>query len=197
MILSLIGMSNAGKTYWSQRLHEEQGFEHRCCDETVMRCLGLSDMTAFTDWLGMPYAVGYADRQSLLLREEVRAVHACLTPPMTQQTVIDTTGSVMYLPSSIHDKLRCTTTIVYLEIGEEKIEEMVEGFFREPKPLIWGDAFNRQAGETCEHALRRCYPALLRWREERYRALADVTIPYELSHDRTFDLYAFLLDQQT
>lgn len=197
MILSLIGMSNAGKTYWSRRLHEEQSFEHRCCDETVMRCLGLSDMTTFTQWLGMPYEVGYAERQLLVLREEARAVQACLTTPMTQQTVIDTTGSVIYLPSSIHDKLRRTSTIVYLEIGEEKIEEMVEVFFREPKPLIWGDAFNRQAGEACEQALRRCYSVLLRWREERYRALADVTIPYELSHDFTFDLYAFLLDQQS
>ena len=44
MIITLLGMSNSGKTYWSQRL-TSAGYTHYCCDEEIEKKLEVPGMT--------------------------------------------------------------------------------------------------------------------------------------------------------
>ena len=188
MILSLIGMSNVGKSYWAKKLEVEQGFKRFCCDdliaEELMRRLSdvnLQNIDACAAWLGNPDEFGYRERVAAYLDCEeyslVRAMECCV-----QETpvVIDTTGSLVYLPDSIQQKLAQHSTVVYLETTSQQIIEMTEKFHTHPKPLVWG-----------EH---RSYPELLAWREKRYQALAQVTIPYDVSHDSDFTSEKFLYE---
>jgi shikimate kinase len=212
MIISLIGMSNVGKSYWAHKLQVEQGFHRICCDDLIAEKLSellpdldVHDMGAFAAWMGMPYEFGYEEREAVYLSIEKAVVEKTVAPlfvkegmgVVTSDLVIDTTGSMIYLPESLLQRLREVSTVVYLATTDEQMQEMTEKFFAHPKPLVWGRAFNRLVGEDEEQALRRCYPELLRWRQERYHAHADLTIPYHVSHDPAFDVYAFLLDQQS
>lgn len=194
MILSLIGMSNVGKSYWAKKLEMEQGFTRFCCDdliaEELMRRLpevNLRDMNAFAAWLGNPDEFGYEERERVYLDCEGRALLGAIERSKQEvSAIIDTTGSVIYLSDSTHKKLIQISTIVYLETTSQQITEMIEKFHAHPKPLIWGQ--------------HRFYPELLAWREKRYQVLAQVTIPYEVSHaaDFTSDklLYEILQHKQ-
>jgi shikimate kinase len=205
MIVSLIGMSNVGKSHWAKRLEAEYGFTRFCCDDLIAKSLSASlpdwqgeSVGDLAKWMGMPYEFGYAQREAAYLTCEESALRQILEYVLDHENVvIDTTGSVIYLPSPMLDRLKAVTSVVYFEAGEDQVVQMTERFFHEPKPLVWGQGFTLQFGETHEEALRRCYPDLLDWRHERYLAMAGKTIPYEVSHNPTFDLYAFLLDQQS
>lgn len=214
MILSLIGMSNSGKTRWAKRLEVKQGFVRFSCDDMIAKELekrypeiDLTDMDAFAAWMGMPFDPGYHEREAAYLAQEETVLEEILkkiplllreaSGVVTSDIVIDTTGSVIYLPPSVLDALSRLSKVVYLDVGEAQMDQMRARFFSHPKPLVWSKAFNVQQGEPHDQALIRCYPELLRFREGRYRALAHVTVPYAMRQNPGFDLYAFLLDQQS
>ena len=211
MIISLIGMSNAGKSYWSKRFEQEQGFRRICCDDLIAQelekqqpGLNLSDMDALASWMGMPYEFGYKERETAYLAVEERVLEEVLanTPLLfkegsgvvTSHVVIDTTGSVIYLPDALLDRLRRVSTIVHLSTPDERLTEMTKLFFSHPKPLVWDQVFSLRSDESHEAALRRCYPELLAWRRSQYEALADVTIPYEKRHAHAYSTDDFLYD---
>jgi shikimate kinase len=80
-----------------------------------------------------------------------------------KDVVIDTGGSVIYTGDDILQTLKNMTHIVHLASSPEAQK-------------IWGkdgEIHNRQADETNEQALIRCYPALLESREKQYKALAS------------------------
>lgn len=194
MILSLIGMSNTGKSYWAKKLEVEQGLTRFCCDDLIaeeltelLSVVNVRDMNAFAAWLGNPHEFGYEERERAYLDCEGKALlRAMEQAQLYANAVIDTTGSVIYLPESIQKKLGQISTIVYLETISQQIAEMIEKFHAHPKPLIWGQ--------------HRLYPELLSWRQGRYQKLAMITIPYEVSHasDFTSDklLYEILQHKQ-
>lgn len=200
MIISLIGMSNVGKSYWAKKLETEQGFTRVCCDdliaEELMRCLpevDVRDMDAFAAWLGNPQEFGYEERERAYLDCEGQALLRAIDKiplerkGMVRNLVIDTTGSVIYLSESVLKKLAQISTVVYLETTSQQITEMIEKFHAHPKPLIWGQ--------------HQSYPDLLAWREKKYQALAQVTIPYDVSHGADFTsdklLYEVLQHKQS
>ncbi len=201
MILFLIGMSNVGKSYWSRKLETEQGFHSVCCDDLIAEELSellpgvdVRDMNAFAAWMGMPFEFGYQEREAAYVSAEQAALKHILDQIVDEDIVIDTTGSVVYLPDRQLRRLKEISTVVYLATSEEKIAQMTEAFFSTPKPLVWGQVFSLRSGENNEQALRRCYPELLRFRQDRYEALADVTIGYEKSHDPACTSESFLYD---
>jgi len=53
---------------------------------------------------------------------------------------------------------------------------MLKKYIQNPKPVIWGDIFRREKGESNEKAIERCYLLLLELREERYKRYSDVAI---------------------
>lgn len=197
MILSLIGMSNAGKSHWAKRLEAQQGFVRFCCDDLIAPELQtryphrrLEDVDDLAAWMGMPHDPGYREREAAYLEAEQSVLESVLasTPLLfkegmgvvTSDIVIDTTGSVIYLPNDLLDRLRRLSTVVHLSTSDAHLAQMTEAFFSNPKPLVWGS--------------HRSYPELLAWREKRYHALAQVTIPYEKRRHGSYSTDDFLHD---
>lgn len=181
MILSLIGMSNAGKSYWSKLL-EGDGFKR----------FGVDD--AIDEWLLTSYEIGSKKWEEECLRRERETMQNILSQVENedQHVVIDTPGSIIYLDPVVRDELQERSVMVYLEISPEAQAEMIERYFQYPKAVIWGEHFLPRAGETTEQTIRRCYPALLAWRTQRYRELADVVIPYHTHRNPAWTTDDFL-----
>lgn len=198
--MTLIGMSNIGKSRWSKRLAAESGFARIACDALIeerlgaeLRPRGFAGIHGVARWMGQPYDPQYPETGAQYLAHEravMEDVLARLGAPDAPPTVIDTTGSVIYTGGDIAARLRDLTRVVYLEASPEHVTQLFERYMASPKPVIWGDAFAPHAGETPGDALKRCYPELLRFRAARYAALAHVTIPFERHRAADADLMA-------
>jgi len=190
--LSLVGMSNVGKTYWS-RLLARDGFTNICCDDLIEQKLGhellelgyVGGIADMAKWLGQPYDERFEANQRRYLQLEtdtLREIIASLeNDDQSGNIVVDTTGSVVHTDPAIRRKLSELTTVVYLEASGEMRQEMFQLYIAEPKPVVWEDKFNIQAKETNIEALTRCYPELLEYRSGLYEAMSHVTIPWETS----------------
>ena len=56
---------------------------------------------------------------------------------------------------------------------------MFKTYIHDPKPVIWGGAFSKEAKETGMEALARSYPKLLEERKTKYQALSTTTVHYK------------------
>src|SRR3954471_24776883 len=85
LVLSLVGMSNVGKSYWSKRLIGA-GFTHICCDDLIERELGnelfelgyaggIADMAK---WLGQPYDRQFPLNQQRYLQLETDTMNTII-----------------------------------------------------------------------------------------------------------------------
>ena len=75
LVLSLIGMSNIGKTYWSKKF-SGIGFGHFNCDDLIEAQLGLKDVS---HWLGQPYDEMFSVNQQKYLALEKDIMENILT----------------------------------------------------------------------------------------------------------------------
>jgi len=201
MNIALIGMSGTGKSYWSKQF-EQAGFISFCCDEMIenylrgeLSDLGYSGIADVARWMGAPYQLFYKDRQARYLQCEARAVSDIISTVQQSKEknyVIDTTGSFIYLQESLIFSLRTVSTMVYLDTPESVQKEMFELYMADPKPVIWGDCFRLEAGQSVSQALQICYPRLLTYRIERYRRYAHIVLPYEFYRGGKIDVQDFL-----
>ncbi len=181
LVLSFIGMSNIGKSHWSERL-EELGFVRICIDELIeslletelqrFGCAGLADMAK---WLGQPGDSQYLAREQRYLALEAEVIELVCKKVRTlkaRNVVIDTTGSVVYLPTSSLAKLKEASTIIHLRADSTIVDTLVERFAEHPKPLIWHDV-GRRAAHTFAQRVAGLYKDLLHDRLGKYRDLAD------------------------
>lgn len=204
MIISLIGMSNVGKSYWAKRLETEQGFQRFCCDELIEQQLHsilplskgeLEGVALLASWMGMPFHEHYVDREAQYLSLEASVLESILDQlDPTQNVVIDTTGSVIYLLPMLLKRIKSSTILVYLQTHPQDLNEMIEQYFDHPKPVIWGNVFSKQEDETHEQALRRCYPVLLQHRASRYDELAHLSIPRQQLRTADYSTEQFLYE---
>ncbi len=190
MRIALIGMSNIRKTIWSKRLADKNGWTRVDCDEIIEQRLG-SELTAqgfvglkgMAAWMGQPYETRYAETSRKYLARErlvmLGTLDALRTAPPEEAVIIDTTGSVIYTGDDVGDALRRQVRVVCLDSSPEHAAMLFERYIAAPKPVIWGDSFNRRDEETPDEALKRCYPELLETRARRYRQLAHTVIPFE------------------
>lgn len=186
MHISLIGMSNIGKSYWARRLVAD-GYEHINCDRMVEERLGAAlsatehGIQGVARWMGQPYEARYADTSRDYLACEDAAMREAIDKlrSATKPLVIDTTGSFVYLNTDITEAIRSLTQVVYFEASAQHRAELFRRYKSSPKPVIWGDSFAPQTGETPQQSLERCYTDLLTWRAQHYDALAHIRIPYE------------------
>jgi shikimate kinase len=170
-------MSNAGKSYRSGVLERDKGFLRYCVDDEILKSLGLESEEAISSWMGYPSNAGYAQREQEYLKlEDTYTKHASMHTH-GQNIVFDTTGSVVHLPQETLALLQDNCLVVHLEIDEARLSDMVEKFFRNPKPVAWSGYFSINPGESEHEALRRCYPILLKERLARYKQLAHVYVP--------------------
>lgn len=184
--LVLVGMSGVGKSFWARRLAEQRGFVRHDCDGEIGARLssivqvapGEEPVHALGRWMGMPWTAGYAEREAHYLALEEAVTRDALEASLTGERphVIDTTGSVIYLPDPLIERLRTSGRVVYLRTPHERREAMLRRYLEEPKPVVWGAAFRAAPGEPPEDALPRCYASLLAWRDARYAALAHVVL---------------------
>jgi len=201
MIITLIGMSGSGKTHLSYRLYE-LGFERISCDDRIEEKLrsdllkgGYRGINGVARWMGQPYEADYPVRQAAYLsaeREVVREILNGLTSGKRSKVVIDTTGSVIHIGEDLCRALQASSTIVYLETSLPDLEFLYQEYAKNPKPVVWGEAFHRQADETNMAALARCYKEFFHYRRSLYEKYAAVTIPAPLFRQREPNLTAIL-----
>lgn len=186
LVLSFIGMSNIGKTYWSEKF-SGIGFKHLNCDDLieaklspVLKKLGYLGVADVSRWMGQPYDERFFANQQKYLALEKKIMENILTQIKNrekQNTVIDTTGSVIHINENICFNLKQYSLIVYIKADENMKGEMFKQYCKKPKPVIFGKVFNIKRKETNKQALKRCYRELLDLRGALYTKYADVIIP--------------------
>lgn len=188
LILSFVGMSNIGKTYWSKKLHNIN-FRHFSCDDLIeaklgpiLNELGYTGIEDVSRWMGQPYDQRFETNQQKYLSLEQEVMEDIFTQAMNgkkQNTIIDTTGSVVHTNRNICDKLRQYSIVIYIETSESMKDEMFKKHLAEPKPVVFGNVYNPKDNETEMQTLSRCYRKLLNFRSALYAECADVIIPRE------------------
>ncbi len=185
LILSFIGMSNIGKTYWSEKLRGI-GFKHVNCDDLIevklasyVKTLG-SDIEAVSRWMGQPYDKRFPANQQKYLsfeKEVMEDLFAQSKTEASQNTIIDTTGSIIHTGKNICDKLKKYSLVVYIKETNNMKEKMFNQYIKKPKPVVFGNMFDPKGDETKMQTLERCYRKLLDSRNILYARYADVAIP--------------------
>ncbi|MBV9349163.1 MAG: hypothetical protein JO026_00240, partial [Patescibacteria group bacterium] len=176
LVLSLIGMSNIGKTYRARKL-AQGGFRHISCDDRITKLLlpaffkagdqGLADVS---EWMGQPFDERFSENQKKYLaaeKEAMEKIFAEILSPV-ENTVIDTTGSIVHADDDIRKRLRNLSLVVYIRASERMEEEMFERYLKKPKPVVFGNAYTRKPDEGRMESLARSYKELLRWRSSLY-----------------------------
>jgi shikimate kinase len=201
LALSLIGMSNIGKTHWSGKFTKLH-FRHFSCNSLVeeklapeLKALGYSGIKDVSRWMGQPYDARFSLNQKKYLnceKEVMKNILAELKNIKKQNIVIDTTGSFVHLNAAICSELKRKTLVIYIAATDKMREDMFQRYIKNPKPVVFGDIFLPKAGETGQETLRRCYPKLLSKRSKLYAKYADVVIPYEFT-EKNMDIRKFIL----
>jgi shikimate kinase len=199
--LALIGMSGAGKTFWTKKLAAIQ-YSAVSCDDRIEQKLasrlasgGYSGINGVAAWMGWPDSATYTERESEYLAEEIHTLDEILTElemRPEQSLVLDTTGSVIYTGNNLLMRLRRQMTIVHLAASAEEQQLLIERYLNDPKPVLWRGAFQPRAGEKSREAVARCYPALIAARRQSYEALAHCTLQVAALRDGSLDAAAFL-----
>lgn len=199
--LALIGMSGAGKSYWTQKL-ATQGWPAVCCDEQIERRLGprlraggFSGINGVAAWMGWPDSPAYAEREAQYLAEENRVLDELLSElerDAAKSLILDTTGSVVYTGNPLLFRLRKQMTIVYLAASESEQQLLLERYLSDPKPVLWRGVFQAKPGESAKETVARCYPLLTESRRRSYEALAHCTLPVAALRDPGLTAEGFL-----
>jgi shikimate kinase len=199
--LALVGMSGAGKTFWTKKLAAD-GWTAISCDDRIEQRLasrliggGHSGITGVAAWMGWPDSSKYAEREAQYLEEEIHTLGEALAGverDSDKSLVLDTTGSVIYVGNNLLLRLRRRMTVVYLAASEQEQQLLIERYLSDPKPVLWRGAFRPRPGETPRETVARCYPALIAARRQSYEALAHCTLQVAELHDPAFDTQRFL-----
>src|SRR5262245_55146089 len=183
--LALIGMSGAGKTFWTQRI-AETGVPAISCDDVIEEKLAprlaagrFAGINGVAAWMGWPDSPAYAEREAQYLAEEIAALDEILSElekNSQKSLVLDTTGSVIYTGNHLLMRLRKLMKVVYLTASDAEQQLLIERYLSDPKPVLWRGAFTTKAGETPRETVARCYPHLIAARRQSYAALAHVQV---------------------
>ena len=199
--LALIGMSGAGKTFWSRQL-ASAGHAAISCDDKIEERLasrlaagGYSGINGVAAWMGWPDSPTYAERESQYLSDEIAVLEEVLdglTRNPEKSLVLDTTGSVIYTGNHLLLRLRKLMTVVHLAASQQEQQLLIERYLNDPKPVLWRGAFQVKQGEAPRETVARCYPNLIAARRQSYAALAHCTIEVAQLRELPHDAAAFL-----
>jgi shikimate kinase len=199
--LALVGMSGAGKTFWTKKLAAE-GWIAVSCDDRIEERLaprlaagGHAGINGVAAWMGWPDSPHYAEHEAQYLEEEIHTLGEALTAleqGADKPTVLDTTGSVIYAGNNLLLRLRRRMTVVHLAASAAEQQLLIERYLSDPKPVLWRGAFQPKRGESPRETVARCYPLLMAARRRSYEALAHCTLQVSELRDPAFDTTAFL-----
>ncbi len=184
--LALIGMSGAGKSYWTARI-AAAGYPAISCDtqieqrlKSVLETGGYSGINGVAAWMGWPHLPTYAGREAAYLSEETAALDEALMgleKNPGRDLVLDTTGSVIYVGNHLLHRLRKQMLVVYLAASRDQQQLLIQRYLEDPKPVLWRGAFQPRQGEPPSKTVVRCYPTLISARRQSYEALAHCSVP--------------------
>jgi shikimate kinase len=199
--LALIGMSGAGKTFWTRQL-AAAGYRAISCDEQIEARLaaklaegGFTGINGVAAWMGWPDSATYAQHEAHYLAEEIATLDEVLTDlekNRGHELVLDTSGSVIHTGNNLLMRLRRQTTVVYLAASAEERQLLIQRYLNDPKPVLWRGAFQPRSGEASRETVARCYPALIAGRRQSYETLAHCTVPLAELHEMPQTAEAFL-----
>jgi shikimate kinase len=200
--LSLIGMSGAGKSYWAQKL-AGAGFRVTSIDDRIEEKLAPelakagapSGIGGVAAWMGWPDEPHYHEHEQKYLDCEVQSMNEALDEMQaseTSGTILDTTGSVAYTGEEICRRMQNLSTVVYLQATPAEEELLIARYLSDPKPVLWGDQFERRAGESTREAIARCYPQLIAHRKKLYERFAHRMISMDLLRNGDLDARGLL-----
>lgn len=201
MRIVVIGFSGTGKSHWSKVLANALGYHHICCDDLIETKLreylpnDASGINAVAEWMGQPYDERFKKNEARYLQCEIEVLEEVFSKPIDayqERTILDTTGSVIYTGEQLTQRLGDFGKVVYLEVTPTVLEEMFRVYIAHPKPVIWGNSFSQNEGETPFAALKRCYPELLKYRQRRYEGLAEISMDYDKLRSPGFGPREFL-----
>jgi len=183
--LALIGMSGAGKTFWSKKL-AAHGCTAVSCDDRIEERLaprlaqgGYTGINGVAAWMGWPDSPNYGEREAQYLADEIHVLDEVLTSlerDRNRSLILDTTGSVVYAGNNLLYRLRKQMTVVYLAASDAERHLLIERYLSDPKPVLWRGAFVPKEGEAPRETVARCYPTLIEARRRSYEALAHATL---------------------
>jgi shikimate kinase len=199
--LALIGMSGAGKSYWTRKLGLA-GFRTISIDDCIERKLvpelsagGYRGIGGVAAWMGWPDQPVYLERELRYLACEIECMREALdhvARSTDEGIVLDTTGSVVYTGEEICRNLQRLTTVVYLAASSEEENTLISRYLSDPKPVLWSGQFHQHRDETVKAALSRCYPDLIAHRKALYEKCAHYIIPMARLRDPELDARGFL-----
>ncbi len=183
---ALIGMSGAGKSYWTTRI-AAAGYPAISCDTQIENRLkpaleggGYSGINGVAAWMGWPHLPTYAGREAAYLSEEIAVLDEVLTgleKNPERDLVLDTTGSVIYAGNHLLHRLRKQMLLVYLAASRDEQQLLIQRYLQDPKPVLWRGAFQARPGEDPKETVARCYPILIGARRQSYEAIAHCSLP--------------------
>lgn len=189
--LAFVGMSNIGKSFTAKRIAEKFGYKLVEVDKLIWERLGHDTMEEFADWQGHPYEEGYSEREALSIEMESHATERGME--MAEgATILDTTGSVIYVSPTIRRKIKEQFYVVHIKAETSDLERLKWDYFDNPKPLIWGNQYRPKPNLTDRENVFECYPRLLMSRSKEYAAMADVTVTSKFVLDPDNDEDAIL-----
>ncbi len=187
--IAFIGMSNVGKTYRATQVAELQSFYLHPVDDEIAAKLELDSVEAIAEWMGQPDSGDYLAKQAQYMQLEEEITRKDVS--QNGNTIIDTTGSVVYLSNDARAQIKQQALVVDFHVPDSYIDSMIDDFFTNPKPVVWNTCFQKKTGEATADALRRCYPTLLADRNRRYSEFADIILPGTISRDESISAQSF------
>jgi len=188
--IAFIGMSNIGKSWWAEKLKQYKKFKYLSVDLEISKIIGKSWPKEMAKWMGYPYEKKYSKTQKRYLELENKITKNCKIPN-NKNFILDTTGSFVHLNEKIHKFIKENFLIIEFDASKFMLDKMMEKFFLKPKTIVWGDFFKQKKDELPIDALRRSYPKLLNWRIEKFRELADIIIPGEITSSNQIQVERF------
>ena len=199
--LALVGMSGAGKTFWTKQL-AAAGWNGISCDDRIEQKLaprladgGHAGINGVAAWMGWPDNPHYAEREALYLEAEIHTLQEALDSLKLESgkpLVLDTTGSVIYAGTNLLLQLRRKMAVVYLAASPNEQHLLIQRYLSDPKPVLWRGAFQPKRGETPRETVSRCYPMLMAARRQSYEALAHCTLQVAELREPAFTVATFL-----
>ncbi len=192
--IALVGMSGAGKSFWTKRLSEPAAIPASPATTSSKSAFArtspprdtLASTVSPPGWVGPTARPTHNANPDATLSAEIAVLDDLLSElerDSQRELVLDTTGSVIYAGNNILMRLRRQMTVVYLAAAPQERELYCVGrYLSDPKPVLWRGAFQPKSDETPRDTVARCYPKLAAARRQSYEALAHCTLPVASLH---------------
>ncbi len=187
--IAFIGMSNIGKSYTATRLCKTHDFDLIEVDRLIWAGLKQGSMADFARWQGQPYSEGYEAREAVSVKLESTAMKTAMMKSAGIKrggnSLLDTTGSVIYSEEAVLKQLSAEYLIVHITAADKDLARLQADYFALPKPLVWHGHYQKIDGKSEQESIVASYPKLLQSRKSAYAALADISLSSAFVLDKT------------